>query len=299
MGAPLEDRRVRLAVESLLITDLRVAFRVKKTLKKEPNECEVTISNLSEKSRAALQKKHVKVILEAGYADTLAQLFAGDSRFVDQIHDGATWNTKIQCGDGERAYRYLRVAESFRPGTRVSDVVNTVAKALGMRVVGHTAELAKVTEQFVQGYTAFGKVAHELDHLLLSRGFTWSIQDGTLQVLKVDGATGDSILRLAADTGMIGSPEHGSPEKDAPLPQLSGDAEDAGFTVPAKKKQGPPVLKVKSLLQPGLRPGRKVKVESVGVTGVFRVETVEHTGDTHGEPWFSEIQCLPTSDTAT
>jgi hypothetical protein len=157
----------------------------------------------------------------------------------------------------------------------VSDVVDTVAKAMGAKVVGHTAELRSVTEQFVHGYSAFGKVASELDHLLKSRGFTWSIQDGQLQVLQVDGALGDSIIRLAADTGLVGSPEHGNPEKEEPLTQLSNDAADVGFSVTAHKKKGPAVLKVKSLLQPGLKPGRRVKVEARGVNGVFRIETVD------------------------
>lgn len=293
--AQLFERKARVAVEGLLITDLRMQFKVKKTLKKAPSTCEVSISNLSETSRAALQKKSLKVILEAGYPDNIAQLFSGNSRYVDQKLEGATWVTKIQCGDGERAYRYLRTAESFRPGTRVVTVIESVMQSLGLPVIGHLAELRQTTEQFLQGYTAFGKVATELDRLLHNRGFTWSIQDGQLQILKVDGAFGEDVIRLAPDTGLIGSPEHGEPEKDVPLQQVSGDAEDVGFTVPAKKKTGPAVLKVKSLLQPGFRPGRRVKVESRGVNGVFRIETVEHTGDTFGADWYSELECLPSA----
>jgi hypothetical protein len=293
-GQLLFDRRVRVAVESLLITDLRVSFKVKKTSKKEPNTAEISISNLSEKSRAALQKKSVKVILEAGYVDSIAQIFSGNSRTVDQVIEGPNLTTKINCGDGERAYRYLRVSESFRPGTRVSDVVDRVAQALGMTVTGHVKELRAVTEQFIQGYTSFGKVANELDHLLTSRGFTWSIQDGQIQVLKVDGATSDSVIRLAFDTGLVGSPEHGNPEKQVPLSQVSGAAEDVDFTVHATKRKGPAILKVRSALQPGFAPGRRVKVESRGVNGVFRIQTVEHTGDTASQEWFSDLECLPT-----
>lgn len=305
----LSNRKARVTVGAVVATapdgtetidveqveDLRIQFKVKKTLKKEPSTCEFSISNLSEKSRALFQKKNLRIVLEAGYEDSSAQLFSGQSRYTDQILNGATWTTKVFCGDGERPYRYLRVAESFRPGTLVSDVIQNVMQALGLPVVGHLADLRALTEQFVQGYTAFGKVAAELDHLLKSRGFEWSIQDGQLQILKVDGATGEDIIRLAPDTGLIGSPEHGSPEKDLPVAQLSPLAADVDYTVQATKKKGPAVLKVKSLLQPGFRPGRRVQVESRGVNGVFRIETVEHEGDTFGGPWYSTLECLPSA----
>jgi hypothetical protein len=295
MSALLWERKARLAIDSFLITDLRIQFKVKKTLKKEPNTCDIAVANLNESSRAQLQKKRFRIVLEAGYLDSIAQLFAGDSRYVDQVLDGATWLTKIQCGDGEKAYRYLRVAESFRPGTRVVDVINAVAQASGMKLVGHVAELRAVTEQFLQGHVAFGKVATELDDLLTGRGFTWSIQDGQLQVLKVDGAVGEDAILLSPTTGLVGSPEHGNPEKQVPVSQVSGTAEDVGFTVSAKNRTGPAVLKAKSLLQPGFRPGRKVKIVSKGTNGIFRIQTVVHTGDTFGGEWYSDLECLPSA----
>lgn len=295
MTTELFERKARVALGTILISDLRIQFKVKKSLKKEPNTCEISVSNLNEQSRSALQKGKIKVVLEAGYPDNISQVFAGDSRTVDQVLKGATWDTKVTCGDGERAYRYLRVAESFRPGTKVADVVQQVADALGLKVVGQTSALKAVTEQFVHGYSPFGKVATELDHLLTSRGFTWSIQDGQLQILQVDGTTNHSVIRLAEDTGLIGSPEHGNVEKQAPLAQMSGDAADVDFSVTAKRRTGPAVLKVKSLLQPGLHPGGKVQVEARGIKGLFRIEQVEHTGDTFGGEWYSELECLPTS----
>jgi hypothetical protein len=295
-GVPLFERRVRVIADTLEIEGLRAQFKVKKTLRKQPNTCEISISNLNEHSRAGLQKRRrIPVILEAGYVGNLAQIFSGESRFVDQVHEGAEWVTKIQCGDGERAFVYRRVADSFRPGTRVADVINTVVGALGMTATGHLAEIKALAEQFVGGYSAFGKASSELDHLLKSRGFEWSIQDGQLQILKVGKTSNESVLVLSPSTGLVGSPEHGNPEKDVPLDQLSGKEADGSFALSAKGVKGPAVLKVKSLLQPGLRPGRKVKVESRGINGFFRIQSVEHTGDTHGGDWYSLCECLPTT----
>jgi hypothetical protein len=282
----------RIDPRGMLIEDLRVSFRIHKTLKKEPNTAEVSVFNLSENSRAALQKRHVAIILEAGYDGAIAQLYSGDSRFIDQVSEGPDWVTKIQCGSGERAYQYRRVAKAFKRGTSVKLVVSQVAEALGFPTRG-LEHLESLTEQFVNGYAAFGKVANELDHLLRSRGFEWSIQDGELQILPVGVATKETAVLLSAETGMIGSPEHGNPEKKIPAAQVDPSAE--GFNLAATKVTGPAVLKVKSLIQPGLSPGRRVEVRARGIHGQFRIQSVEHVGDTHGQsdPGISTIECVP------
>lgn len=286
----LYDRKARVVVNTQVIEDLRIQFKVKRTLKKEPSTCEVCITNLNEESRALLQQKHDKLILEAGYKDTIAQLFSGDSRFVDQKREEADWVTKIQCGDGERAYQYRRISKSFAPGTRVSDVVAAVAQAMGLTVTG-LDKVQGLTEQFTQGYTSYGKASQELDSLLRGRGLEWSIQSGQLQILSEGGTTQDRVILLTSkpdNTGLIGSPEHGNPEKDVPV---SPDQ----FVVVGQKKQGPPILKVKALLQPGFYPGRKLQLKSESEDGVFRIQTVTHTGDTHGDAWYSELEVLSTT----
>jgi len=45
-----------------------------------------------------------------------------------------------------------------------------------------------------------------------------------------------------------------------------------------------------SLLNPEIRPGRRVQVESQFVNGVFKVEKVTHSGDTHSTQFYSEVE---------
>jgi hypothetical protein len=282
----LSQRAVRVIVgtsaSAKVIEGLRVQFKVKKTTTKEPNCAEVSISNLSETSRASLQSKGVRVILEAGYVGNLAQIFSGDARYISHVREGADWVTKVDLGDGERAYRWARVSESFKAGTTVAAVVSKVAGALGLDTSAAVALVReKVREQFTQGFTAHGRASDELDRLLTGRGLEWSIQDGRLQVTEVGKPAPGTAILLSASTGLIGSPAYGSPEKK--------DGENPST---AKKKH---VLKVKSLLQPGIRPGARVQLDSLSVKGLFRVEAVTHTGDTHGGDWQSEADLVPAS----
>lgn len=270
------------------ITDMRVTFKTKKTLGKEPNTAEVTVYNLSEQTRAELQDKNLRVTLQAGYADTLATIFIGDSRDIDSETDGPTWQTAIELGDGERAYKHARTSRSFRGGVKVNDILRRIADDLGLGGSINGAESLR-SKQFVSGYVAHGKSAKELDRLLRGFGFEWSIQDGDLQILKPDEPTSESIISLDSSSGLIGSPTLNTPEGGV---VTSVDPFKARVT--STRVKGKPTLKARSLLQPEIKCGRKIDVDSItGIRGRFKITSVEHSGDTSGGDWYSDFEGTP------
>ncbi len=262
------------------VTDLRFEFKVKKNLGKEPNTCEVTIYNLSEQSRAAMQGKTLRVTVSAGYEGTEAVIFVGDSRHVDSSPDGPTWKTVIQCGDGERGYKHGRVRESFRSGVPVTSVLQKVADGLEVDTTAIHNVPGLRGRQFVSGYACHGRASRELDRILKGFGYEWSIQDGRLQILTPSESTSETIVVLDSTSGLIGSPTLNTP---SPMQRLDP------FTNKVVSSGGKPTLKAKSLLQPEIRPGRRVQVESIAnIRGTFRCTEVTHSGDTKGNDWFSD-----------
>lgn len=255
----------------LEVSALRVQFKVKKTTKKEPNTCEVVISNLNADHRALLQQQGGKFILLAGYESTGAeQLFIGDVRNVAHVRDAADWNTTIHSGDGERAYRWARINESFKGGTPVSDVLGKIVSAMGIAQGNLGTVLAGLNAQYVNGIALQGSAQRELDTILRSQGYTWSIVDGALSVLKNDTTLGGLIPEWSVDTGLVGSPEFGA----------------------AEKNKGP-LVKAKHLLAPQVKPGAKIKLVSERFNGEIRVVVVDHTGDTDGGDWYTEVEGEP------
>ncbi len=266
------------------ITDLRFTFKVKKTLDKTPNTGEFVVTNLSEQSRAGLQGKTLRVTVSAGYEGTEAVIFVGDSRHVDSMPEGPDWSTKIQCGDGERGYRHGRVSESFRAGVPVTRVLQKIADGMGL----DSTQIAGVDglrgRQYVGGYAAHGRASRELDRILKGYGYEWSIQDGKLQVLAPEQATQESVILLSAATGLVGSPTLNTPSPTQHLDPFTNKVVSSG---------GRPTLKCKSLLQPELKPGRLVDVDSItGVKGRFKITEVEHSGDTSGGDFYTSIEAL-------
>jgi hypothetical protein len=285
----LYDRRVVLVVgkaqqqpkadfvEALRIEGLRVTFKVEKTDKPEPNKSEMAIYNLSAESRAALEGKDTPVLLMAGYASGVSQCFSGTARIVDSEKAGVDWVTRIRCGDWERPYCTAQVSNSFKAGTTAREIVTYAAGQL-VKDKGNLEQVyTDVTRKLSSGFAASGNAAAELTRQLEADGFEWSIQDGRLQVLKPTGFTSDVGPLFTPDSGLIGTPALGTPEK----------------------KDGPQVWKVKVLLEPRLRPGQRFSVERTTSTDgkpvkreTFRARRVQHVGDTHGGDFFSEIEAF-------
>lgn len=275
------------------IKDLRVSFNIDKHIGNEPNTCVVEIYNLSRISRAAFQDKNVTVRVEAGYDGNTQRLFTGDITHSESTHNSVDWITRVQIGDGERAYRNSRVNRSFKKGVSVEQVLKELADSMNLPLPTNFNELAELKTQFASGLTLQGTAQRELTRVLNSVLIDWSIQDGRLQILRKDAFRADSPYIISQDSGMIGSPELGAP----------------------LYKNGPPVLKVRTLLYPALTPGCRINVQSINTgslfkdptqhkidakkspvtrdqssNGLYKVLKINHVGDTFSTDWFSEIE---------
>jgi len=277
----LQDRRVRLLIANRVsedykslttdvteITDLRVKFSVKKSSAKEPNTAEVTISNLSPQRRASLQTKGVKFVLECGYVETgVKQIFQGDVRQVAHRREGADWQTEIKSGDGERAFQFARVSESFKSKSSRGDVLRKLVSSFGLGQGNVSQVAAKLVGKFDQGFVAHGPVSREMDKALAGTGYGWSIQDEQVIILADSDVSGQDVPELTPQSGLIGSPEFGAP----------------------LVKGGKPLLTFRCLLNANIKPGAHVsiKCERFPLGVAVKCVKVEHSGDTHGQDWYT------------
>jgi uncharacterized protein YwbE len=248
---------------------LRIKFTATKTLKKEPNTAEISVFNLSKETRSKLHGHGVKVFIEAGYAGKagLFRVFSGDVRTVDHVRNGPDWETVFKCGDGERAFQYARINESFAEGTPLPKAVEKIVNKMGIGSGNLQKELGKLSGTLNQGFAASGSTARALDQILKSVRKTWSVQDGEFQILDRDATLDETVSIISSSSGMVDSPEMGKPDK----------------------KKGPSKVAIKSLLIP-MKPGRRVKLESDRYNGLVRVVSCTFSGDTHGGDWYTEIQ---------
>jgi hypothetical protein len=267
------NRRWRVTIgderNALDTTALRVVFAVKRSLSKDPNTAECKIYNLAESSRSQLNKPGQRVRIEAGYDGSLADIFLGDIRNLDNVYDNVDWVTAIKAGDGERALTRPRLSKGFKGKQDLRALLAEVGGAM-VKNLGNLPALLRGENlgSLETGFVAHGRAVDSFAKLADAAGIDWSIQGGALQVRKRNQPAEPNAVLLSETTGLVGSPDH----------------------TPADEKNKTPRVRAKSALNPLLIPGRLVRIRSRTVTGDFICASVQHRGDSHGAEWTTEIE---------
>lgn len=278
--AELFDRTFILNLGGTLVTSettegkardlLRCVFKVESSLAKSANTAEITVYNLAESTRAAVSKKDIETTLDVGYTGNSSTIFRGKLEAGKNTRDGVDWITSFQCTDGGKELRSARINLSFK-NINLEEATRRAVDALGVGV-GNAIE--KIREgnirgaftEYTNGVMLSGPAQRELDKLVKTAGYEWSIQSGQLQLLgPTDAIEPGDAIELDSDRGMIGSPESG--EKG--------------------------IVEVRSLLIPQLTPGRVVSLSSKQLSGFYRVEKVTFLGDTRGQDWYADLELKP------
>lgn len=261
------------------VSGLRVVFRARKTSTSEPNAATIEIYNLSEYSRGRILVKDQAVILKAGYVDLTELVCAGVIKRVEHRRDGVDIVTEIEIKDGGQDLLEPEFRRSYAKNTSRRRIIDDILRTMPHTSVGRIA--ATGVNGSTSGRLAFSTTAKlALDRLARAWDFEWSIQDGAVQVLDRDGTVEPVTLAisLSPSTGLIGSPAKTGQE----------GARSAG----SRKRKERAGAKFQALLRPSIRPGRYVLLESEFVSGAFKVQSVEHSGDTHGNDWFSDVEAV-------
>jgi hypothetical protein len=260
------------------IVDHRIEFKIEKHLRAQPNTCDITITNLADATRDEFVRGKVRVRFEAGYDNTLRLLFVGDVRHASHEKVGTEWLTKLQIGDGARAYAEARAPrKSYAKGTPLATVLRDLARSFGVALPAEVAASDALRAQIAAGEVLSGYSSDELTRLLAPHGYEWNFQNGQLQILRDDQVRAGVIRVLSQDDGMIGAPVIDPPKITATK---------AG----SRAKPKVPKVTVQHLLYPELTPGEKAKIESRSLNLTARIETVTHEGDTRGNEWTTTVE---------
>jgi hypothetical protein len=263
-------------VGTIQFTSLDFAFRIEKSLKPEPNTCELDIFNLTPEHCAELAElapktgKQAKVgipcKLEAGYEDATSLLWLGDLRTVQTTIEGPDRRTHLESGDGEKAWQNARLHVSYGAKTAIATVVRSLVRELGLAPgnVNKIVNQLKIagSAMFPSGITISGPASKALLDVARSADMELSVQDGAIQLLDRGKALAGQALKLNDETGLLDSP--------------SVDNEGT--------------LSARTLLIKDVRPGTLIELDAEFVKGNFRVERCVYSGDTAGQDWGIEIE---------
>ena len=248
------------------ITKLRITFVIGKTSDSNANTSKIKVYNLNERSRTILEQGgDLVAILEAGYTGTgLEVLFKGEIDKSQFGRVGPDWVTTIFVKDGSTAITKTHFEKSYAGPVDLKAIAEDITRTLRNEADIIVKDLKNLSSDIVQnGFSANGLASRILDNIVEKQGLEWSIQNGELQIIAPDSSDDEAIV-LTPETGLIGSP--------------------------VKREDG---VEFRALLQPKVKPGGAVKIESRNLNGLFRIRQAQFKGDTHGTPWFVTAVAVP------
>jgi hypothetical protein len=268
----LFKRRAIVEIDTLRIEGLDVQFTVRHE-NANFGKAEISIFNLNRTHRNQIaQQAAATTTLLVGYQNSaLELLFRGTMREAFSHHDNTDWVTTLRTGDGDKAPK-ARINKGYRPKTPKSLVWQDLVSALQEVGIGvgnaiddfDLAEFKDGLSELLRGGSFQGDAMTQIRKLARSANLDVQIQDQELVVTQIGTPLDAQAILLAPRSGLVGSPKKGA----------KGE------------------LLVKSLIIPGLRPKRLVKIESPTESGIFVIKSAKYKGDTSGQDWYAELECV-------
>lgn len=276
------NRIAQVIVSDLDVFGLRIQFKVEKSMVSYPNLANIKIYNLSESSRNKIEQEGLEVDLYAGYEDeTVPLLFTGDIINVVHQKQGTDWISEIYAGDSTRVLNTSTINKTLAPGATTESMVNELVG----KMEGVTKGITEGLEDCLSGRRSLlrsiqlsGNIKDVLKKLMTECGFDASVNEKVLETVQKGFPLEDvPPFVINQESGMIGSPE--------------------------RTEIG---INVKNLLLPTLKLARRIEVKSISKKinignlfyrkippirgeGLYRIDKLVHTGDTHDNTWETQI----------
>jgi len=273
-----------LGQESIQFGDLRVKFSIVKDSTQDENVATFVLYNLAESTRKKYAKKDTEVNFEWGYSglkDIDPFFVSYDTLFTGEVtnptpteRQGTEILTTLKCGDTHSLITNLGMSISLKEGSAsVTKILMDIVGEVKANGYGIAQDFYKVIKDIVReeknayknGVALEGKVNKILQTVLDKVGYKHSFQNGNLTVYKLGEPISPTAVLLSPSTGLLDVPKQ--KEFDVRVGEEN------------KKVNG---LEIKSLIVPGIEPGRLVTVESRDYTGVVIVQKASIVGDTFG-----------------
>ena len=244
------------------IDGLRVRFRVHRIPGKQ-DAATVDVWGLGIDTYQQIGDYRTVTRIVAGYEDgPLGDVCQGQTvrdSVRRQITDGevvTTW----QVQESATYFQDVRLSAAWSGSVTSDELLSYVARQVGATPA---YQAAPRTVTYARGYALPSDWRAALTSLARDAGASWSIANGRLVLVPLDGSAARvRAVVLAPDSGLLGWPQ---------------------------QSDGGNVL-ARSLLQPGLLPGDAVRIDGDTLPGDYVVQELQHDGASWGDDWSTTIK---------
>jgi hypothetical protein len=306
-------RKVSLVVATsggngLEFSDFKITFTVKRGDMQTPNSLDARIFNLKPDTANRIAKKEFTTIsLSAGYHGNVGLLFQGS---IVQFRQGRINQTDsyvdITAADSDRAYNYATVSASPKAGTRRGSVADIIQGAMNAKADSSQAVTQGYRPKFqgngsIRGQALYGMARDVCRDFALANGCKWSLQDGALTFIPwTSFIPGGPVPVISVGTGLIQVPEQtqaginirtllNPSYKVGSLVRLDSQINRFRFNLDYPSSKTNPALLLQSQIAPNIGPNTGNPSDQ---QGLYYVMVANHTGDTRGTNWYTDLICL-------
>jgi hypothetical protein len=271
-------------------SQFRVTFSIRRGDYQTPNSVDLRIYNLSAETANKIQKEFSQVSIKGGYPGNVGQLFKGTIKQVRKGRiDQRDSYVDVTAADGDEAYNFAPISKTLASGTTPGGVYQALVTAMKAKGLTEGYKPNFPEDGSVRGQVFYGKARDSLRVFSNANDCAWSCQDGAITLIPLTSYIPGNVLVITPSTGLIGVPE--------------------------QTQQG---IHVRILLNPNVKIGQTIKLDQTDINklrfsldknsvgsnlfaqtsiktngdGLYYVMVANHTGDTRGQEWYTDITCL-------
>lgn len=240
----------------------------------------ITIYNLSESTRNAIQKNQ-PIIINAGYREDIGVIFVGKVSNKENKHQGTEWITTLKATEAMEEWLSKKVNKTYAAGIDAASIVRDLLNIFGIEV--SRMELA-VNKVYPRGKVCNGPVRGLLKEIITSDCKSiFLVRHGQVIIRDPRKGTNMGVL-LSPRTGLLLSTEDAD-TTDITAPQ---DTQKTG----EQKAQEQKTIKRRCLLNYRIAPGDTVRIEDETLKGEFIVKKGSHNGSRRKD-WLTYLEVVP------
>jgi hypothetical protein len=279
--------------KGLDLSEMQFSFSTSQQDVESPNNCTIRVYNLKKETVKRVQGEFTDVVVQGGYDNNYGVIFQGTIKQFRVGKENATDSyLDILAADGDIAYNWAVVNKTLAAKSTPADRIKVVIDAMNPHGVS-AGYMSPITGGVLpRGKVLFGMGRSVLRDEMGTAGYTWDISNGQVNILPTTGYLPTTAVVLNAQTGLIG------------IPEQTNDG-----------------IRVRSLLNPRIAIGGRVQIDNksinqtiqanatappvafntyagvqfladVSADGFYRVYVAEHSGDTRGQKWYTDMICL-------
>lgn len=271
---------------SLEITKLRVVFKCEKSVSDDPNYSVFTVYNMAQSDIAGI-KAGDTVVLEAGYENgNYGMIFSGQivQPYVTR-ESGTDTALNLVIQDGDQFLNSAFVMTTLSAACTQADVVAACVAGDDSVSTG-LVNSSLSSKSMIRGKVLFGSSAYYMQQAASGVNAQFYVEDGKVNIVGATDYASDQAVELNPLTGLVD------------VPGQTDEGVSAKCLINPSLKLNTLVHIDSSLITQKEVSSGETEVKAISTDGVYKIEKLTITGDTHGDDWYMEFDAVTQSGKA-